>query len=873
MESLWRKNNLTYKRVAVTVLIILMIAAMMIMQMNTTSAQQGSFQTTFMGFRASQGGGNLNLGWTTGNLGNTWAEGEWVPYMAILNNVQVNYPGLAGMPDIEISYDFTNKGFRFVDLIRGIQVGTTQLTDAQGWPMANGSAFPMSNRTQLEAAQNSTGENVWNGFQLLNLPEVQAHRALDGSIGSPTDAVRKIVIKPQDLIDLGLQNENVIIIYFQLHESRSFIWDNSLQAGYDQSPTDRYGGYVYGDEPFASDQRLGSGYVPGSSGHAQLEIGGKKTVPIPIPQTPPGTVSGMKFYDSNANGVRDMGEPGIEGWRIFVSGVVDEIEFKDDVWTDAMGNYSFPNLTPGTTWRISEALHPDGETNGFFQTYPFLGAANVGQAVAVAHNEAGQAEVGWDVTLTLAQPNQHNVNFGNAKTGEIKVVKEDTYGNRLEGWEFTLFVEEEDEWVEVGKAVTEKVIMYDDSEEIFALFTDLMPGKYKLVETLEDGFAFFNPDDGIIEDIMLAAGQTKTVTFVNVELGEIKIIKEDGQGNLLEGWEFSLYLYEDDDWTFLEKKTTDEDGEVIFEDLLPGLYKVVETQQNGWMVVTPVSGEVQINLGAGKTETRTFVNTPVIDCFDETAWAFGGEGIAVPFTSLGFSNWGWTNLISEGEYTFDLIAAAGNNVIANGEKVGEVEVIYSGGLVTVTYNVFTPYELAEAHLHIGVQPLPVKQQGQNMVMTNAPGQFEFSGNVMNVGPFAGDIYVAAHAVVIFPCEEEVAITAFYESEEVFFMTVEEFELISEEEETILQEEEEVVLEDEEVLTPEEEEDSVVPDDESFNDDMKEPEEEVEVPTDEEEQEEPGNDSSEEESDQPAAEEEEDGGRPENPGGHAPGRNR
>ena len=970
------RNSRRKIRAVIAVLLTLTLVFGMSLMRQAPSSAQVSYQSTLRGFGANQqGNGNLNLGWTTGNLGNTWNEGEWVPYTLELNGLQTNYPGLAGLPDLEITYDFFKiqgqSNARFIDLVRAIQAGPAMLGNNQGWPQSDGSPFPMGTRDELEVAQNAYSNVSWPGFEMLNLPNDQINRALDGGLGGPQDQRRKIVIKASDLIEAGFANADTIVIYFQLHESRSFIWQNSLQEGYDASPTDVWGGYLYSQEPFKSDARLGSGHVPGSAGHVALLGGGQKTVPIPLPSQEPGTVFGTKFLDSNANGTRDPGEPGIENWPIFVSGEVDGIQFTQQTLTDSMGNYSFENLTSGTIWRISEGLQPEGEENGYFQTYPFEGAANVGQAVAVAHDVAGQADMAWDVTLTLAQPNQQNVNFGNAQAGEIKVVKEDTEGVELEGWKFTLFkfneeaeteeeeweelgeavtekhvdeeenesifalftdlkpgtyklvetlqdgydffnpndgvmddivlqagekkevtfvnlelseikvvkedtegVElegwkftlfkfneeaetEEEEWEELGEAVTEKHVDEEENESIFALFTDLKPGTYKLVETLQDGYDFFNPDDGVMDDIILQAGEKKEVTFVNVELGEVKIIKEDLEGSPLSGWEFTLYKFdenaetEDEEWVEEDKQTTDDNGEVIFKDLLPGRYKVVEEERDGWIIVSPVSGEVEIILSAGGSEEKTFVNTPAMDCFEETAWAFGGEGIAMPFTDWGFSNWGWTNKITEGEYTFDLIAGAGNNVITNGVKVGEVEVIFSGGFVTVTYNMIAPYELAEAHLHIGTNPLPLKQQGQNIVMTNAPGQFEFNGNVVEIGHFEEDeIYIAAHAVAVIPCEEEVAISVaiLYESEEVFFMTLTEFNELDEEK---------IILEEEENQFTEVE---------SFNDEMKEPEEEIE-------EDQPENDNTIDDPKIPDDEEAEEGGRPENPGGRAPGRNR
>ena len=89
------KNTLVFS----SILVILLVA---LVSMPNIIAPAG-FQTTFMGFRSTEGGGGaITTIWTTGNLGNTWDEGEWVPYQAVLDNIQVDYPLLAGMPDIEI---------------------------------------------------------------------------------------------------------------------------------------------------------------------------------------------------------------------------------------------------------------------------------------------------------------------------------------------------------------------------------------------------------------------------------------------------------------------------------------------------------------------------------------------------------------------------------------------------------------------------------------------------------------------------------------------------------------------------------------------------------------------------------------------------
>jgi hypothetical protein len=67
------------------------------------------------------------------------------------------------------------------------------------------------------------------------------------------------------------------------------------------------------------------------------------------------SISGVKFQDTNGNGVRDSGEAGLRGWTIFLdanrNGVLDAGERRTT--TDANGNYTFANLGPGT-YRVRE---------------------------------------------------------------------------------------------------------------------------------------------------------------------------------------------------------------------------------------------------------------------------------------------------------------------------------------------------------------------------------------------------------------------------------------------------------------------------------------------------------------------------------------
>ncbi|MEN8614783.1 hypothetical protein ABFB09_05830, partial [Dehalogenimonas sp. THU2] len=171
------------------------------------------------------------------------------------------------------------------------------------------------------------------------------------------------------------------------------------------------------------------------------------------------------------------------------------------------------------------------------------------------------------------------------------------------------------------------------------------------------------------------------------------------------------------------------------------------------------------NIGTAST---MFNDAPVSDTdpshyyglqrYDETAWAGPGtENSSVDGNSS--TAWGWTNDIGtgDGEWTFDLWAAAGQNDTSKGILVGTVTVTRVGNTVEVTYEIDTSldeeYTIIEAHLWVGDTPLPITKKG---TPTSSPGQFPFSPSIESDGLSAtwsgtfdasDALYVSAHAVI------------------------------------------------------------------------------------------------------------------------------
>lgn len=67
---------------------------------------------------------------------------------------------------------------------------------------------------------------------------------------------------------------------------------------------------------------------------------------------PPGTIVAKKFYDANANGVRDVGEPWLPGWRMTLTRPSGATSTKN---TNANGAATWGGLPPGTGYSVLEA--------------------------------------------------------------------------------------------------------------------------------------------------------------------------------------------------------------------------------------------------------------------------------------------------------------------------------------------------------------------------------------------------------------------------------------------------------------------------------------------------------------------------------------
>ena len=315
------------------------------------------------------------------------------------------------------------------------------------------------------------------------------------------------------------------------------------------------------------------------------------------------TISGFKYNDLNGNGLRDVGEPGLGGWTIYIDYPPYGLDGGDVLTTtDGNGYYEFANLVPDT-YRIAEDLKP-----GWVQTTPSLGYHD--------------ADVHFDVTST-------GNDFGNQMRGSITIVKD---ANPDSSQDFTFNSPDQ-----LGTFSLD-----DDADNTLSnqiTFSDLGSNNYTISEQGVTGWDLTNiqcdgddnPDINIQEGAVIVhldrPGEDISCTFTNTrDTGSMVVHKIiDVDGNVLTtsdqsdggSWEVTV-TGNGGDTNGATSLSTGSDGLATFNSLKTGYYNVSETEQDGFSLVgatcdtgSPDGGTVY-NVAVSKdTPTQcTFINTP-----------------------------------------------------------------------------------------------------------------------------------------------------------------------------------------------------------------------------------------------------------------------
>ncbi|SFM46563.1 anchor [Gracilibacillus orientalis] len=233
-------------------------------------------------------------------------------------------------------------------------------------------------------------------------------------------------------------------------------------------------------------------------------------------------------------------------------------ELQTELATDENGQLLIEDLTPGN-YQLVETQAPFGyELDD--TPIPF------------------EIDFNQQETLELTMENEQS-------TGSVTLTKSGENGNLLEDVVFELQNTE-------GDVLQEELTTNADGQLVIS---DLKPGSYQFVETSSiTGYELDNTP--IPFDIELGQTEMTEVSFENpLTSGSGKLTKVGEEGEALEGAAFTL-LNEDGEELQTEL-VTDENGQLLIEDLTPGNYQLVETQAPfGYQLDdTPIPFEIVFN--------------------------------------------------------------------------------------------------------------------------------------------------------------------------------------------------------------------------------------------------------------------------------------
>ena len=171
----------------------------------------------------------------------------------------------------------------------------------------------------------------------------------------------------------------------------------------------------------------------------------------------------------------------------------------------------------------------------------------------------------------------------------------------IEGWMFTIS----------GPGVT-NAVAYTDSGG-YAYFLVNRSGTYTVTEEDRTGWVHVSPLSGTTDVTVVSGDKPGSAPVRQLRAGEglglqvrrhprERLVRPaDGDDIPLEGWKFTLYLWDGDEWEYVAENYTDEFGYASFLIDRAGFYMIEEELQTGWMCIMPsMSGTTDFDLIGGQ---------------------------------------------------------------------------------------------------------------------------------------------------------------------------------------------------------------------------------------------------------------------------------
>ena len=288
----------------------------------------------------------------------------------------------------------------------------------------------------------------------------------------------------------------------------------------------------------------------------------------------------FKVYAPNPTGSLSLGKStednqNLAGWQF---GIYSDVKCTNLIsgphTTDSKGNLTVSGLTAGTVY-VKEEGHTD----------PTIAARYV-----CATTNPQKVTITSGSTATVSFQNKLN-------TGSVKLMKETSCGEHLEGWQVALYTD----------AVCTKEISgspFTIGADGTITVSDLAVGiLYAKENPVDDPYWVCDPE---VKTITIEAGKTATVTFHNIHYGNIRITKNAVNGSA-EGWSFQIL---DAEKNTVDTVKSGADGFAYSDMLLPGQYFIREIHdRDGTYWEYDVVAEKEVTVTAGSQVEVSYTNT------------------------------------------------------------------------------------------------------------------------------------------------------------------------------------------------------------------------------------------------------------------------
>jgi protocatechuate 3,4-dioxygenase beta subunit len=494
---------------------------------------------------------------------------------------------------------------------RGQNVTTTwSMTDAKVFADTNGD---VSGAGGVNVSQ-SAGDSAGNGYE-----QDQGNnswlwvRRVDVPFTGPSGSVTR------PAVEFGFNYKK-----YNLDRTRSFLPTNLTYVELDSTKgLQDNQNYLWNDEYTLS--QAGSpnaGEISGGNGLGNIyQLDSLRLGGFPA-QT--GSISGTKFEDLDADGVKDAGEPGLQNWVIYLDNDNDGVKDvgEPETTTDATGAWSFTGLAPGT-YRVREVLQAGWTCSA---PSPCVFVVNLAAGGQVTGNHFGNYR---DASIS-------GTKFEDLDADGVK----DAGESFLAGWVFYLDLDND------GVKDAGEPEDTTDANGVWS-FTGLKPDDYHVREVLQAGWTCSTPNPCVVHETLTSNESSTGHQFGNYQSASIsgtKFHDLDGDGVKdagepgLPNWVIYLDLDNDGVKDVGEPETTtDANGNWSFTGLAPGTYHVREVLQAGWTCTTPtpcvftvvlISGQQSVGNHFGNRQDAAISGTKFEDLDSDGIKDAGEPGLA-----------------------------------------------------------------------------------------------------------------------------------------------------------------------------------------------------------------------------------------------------